>query len=317
MYSPIRSLCFNDDRQTFTIVLPSQYRIFRCDPFGMIFSRDCEDLSLGAVATFDGYRFVALSGAPSPEKFNSRSVRVFDHQTGQIAFDHQCKDHVLSMGIGKNIVVVCMYTKTEVYSMRDGQMIYNLGSCKNVHIPFALSPDSDNLILAGDKDNKISLHRGLNSKLHTSSYIVDENPVSLAKFSDDGELFATASFSGDCIRIWELRSISTCAILDRGNKEDIIMALDFSPSNDFFAAVSKGSKDAVIRIYDIRRRQQNTTKLTKPVCTYELDQIIMPRIVWLNSMSLGLSSLKGDFYKFTFNGSSLEYEKMPFFKRPE
>ncbi|OHT05312.1 hypothetical protein TRFO_26931 [Tritrichomonas foetus] len=313
MISPIRSLCFNDDRQTFTIVLPSQYRIFRCDPFGMIFSRECEDLSLGAVATYSGYRFIALAGAPSPKVFNSKSVRVFDHQTGQLTFEHDFSDHILSMGIGKDIIVVCMYTKTEVWNTRTGQMMYNLGCGKNVHVPMAISPNSTNLILSGPTDKQVALHRGIGGQIQSSNFVVDEAAVSLVKFSDDGTLFATAGFSGNCIRIWELKTLSTCAILDRGSKEDIIMAIDFSPSSDFVASVSKSG---VIRVYDIRRRAPNATRATQPVCTENLGQpVYMPRFSWINSMLIGLASLEGDYYKITFNGSSLECEKTPFLKR--
>lgn len=313
MFSPIRSLCFNDDRQTFTIVLPSQYRIFRCDPFGMIFSRECEDLSLGAVATYDGYRFIALAGAPSPQNFYSKSVRVFDHQTGQHTFEHTFPDHILSLGIGKNIIVVCMYMKTEVWSTSTKQMIYNLGSGRNVHVPLAITPDSSSIIVGGPNERSITIYRGIESQLQPVNAGVDESAVSLVKFSDDGNLFATSGFTGDYIRVWDFKSLGLFATLERGTKEDVVMAIDFSPSGDYLASISK---DGLLRIFDIRKPNQNPKKPIKCVCSENLGQpLYMPRFTWLNSMLLGLASLEGDYYKISFDGSSLEFEKIPFLKR--
>lgn len=314
MFSPFRSLCFNDDRQTFTIVLPSQYRIFRCDPFGMIFSRECEDLSLGTVvATYDGYRYIALTGAPSLQNFNSKSVRVFDHQTGQKPFEHTFPDHILSLGIGKNIIVVCMYMKTEVWNMSTKQMLYSIGSGKNVHAPLAISPNSSSIIIGGSNERSITIYRGIESQLQPVNAGVDETAVSLVKFSDDCHLFATSGFTGDYIRVWDFKSLALVATLERGAKEDVVMAIDFSPSGDFLASISK---DGLLRIFDIRKRNQNPKKPTKCVCSENLGQPQnMPRFTWLNSMLLGLASLEGDYYKISFDSSSLEFEKIPFLKR--
>lgn len=313
MFSPIRSLCFNDDRQTFTIVLPSQYRIFRCDPFGMIFSRECEDLSLGTVATYDGYRYIALAGAPSPQNFNSKSVRVFDHQTGQKPFEHTFQDHILSLGIGKNIIVVCMYNQTEVWSTSTKQLIYSLKSGKNVHVPLAIAPDSSSIIVGGSNERSITIYRGIESQLQPVNAGVDESAVSLVKFSDDCRLFATSGFTGDYIRVWDFKTLALVATLERGTKEDVVMAIDFSPSGDFLASISK---DGLLRIFDIRKRNQNPKKPTKCACSENLGQpLYMPRFTWLNSMLLGLASLEGDYYKISFDSSSIEFEKIPFLKR--
>lgn len=312
MYSPIRSLCFNDDRQTFTIILPSQYRIFRCDPFGLIFSRECEDLSLESVATYDGYRFIALGGAPSPQNFNSKSVRVFDLQTGQLAFDHNFQDHVLSMGMGKDIIVVCMYTTVEVWRMSSNQLVYTINCGKNINAPLSISPESSAFILSGSADENIVIHRGAGNQLVSQSLSVTANTaVSLVKFSDDSKMFATCGFNDDYIYIWDFKTLSKIAILERTTKDDIILAIDFSPSGDFLASISK---NGLLSIFDLR--SPNSSKPTQPLCTETIaSSLHIPRFTWLNSMLISLASLEGDYYKITFNSSSIEYEKTPFLKR--
>lgn len=317
MISPIRSLCFNDDRQTFTIVLPSQYRIFRCDPFGMIFSRECEDLSLGSVATYHGYRLIALTGSPSPSSsFNSKCVRIFDHQNGQVTFEHTFPDHILTLQLGNDVVVIAMHCKVEVWNTKTNQMIHNFGTGLNVHVPLTISKDSSAIITAGGHAKQLSISKGIGATLKTSTLTADDNPISLVRFSDDGQFFASASFNGTRINIFDARTFSLMAILDRG-ANDIIQTMDFSPNGDYIASCSK---DATIRIFDIRRKMQNTTKTTPPVCQIKIElnkeqTISMPRLEWLNSALIGLTSLDGDYYKLNFTGMNVDYEKSTFLKR--
>ncbi|OHS95948.1 hypothetical protein TRFO_37918 [Tritrichomonas foetus] len=318
MISPIRSLCFNDDRQTFTIILPSQYRIFRCDPFGMIFTRECDDLSLGCAATYNGYRYIALAGSPSSQAFNSKSVRIFDHQTGQTTFEHVFQEHILNIALGSGIIVCCMHLKVEIWNINENAILHKFENGLNVHIPLALSRDSSNVLMAGATMKRVSLHKNVlptSGSLKTYSFVADEAAVSLIRFSDNGNYFATAAFNGNCIRIWDCSNLCTVAVLDRGPKDDIIQTMDFSPSDDFFASCSK---DGTIRIFDIRRKVPNATKKMSPACSTNLEQqLYMPRICWLNSMIIGITTLEGDYYKFTFNGSSIEYETTPFLKRSQ
>jgi WD40 repeat protein len=312
MISPIRSLCFNDDRKTFTIVLPSQYRIYRADPFDIVFSRDCEDLSLGSVATHDGYRLVALTGAPSSPTFSTKSVRVFDHRTGQLAFDHTLSDHILTMRLAADTIVCAMHCKIEVWQTRTRTLLHTLTTGLNVHVPIALSPNASALIIAGTTGRHISLHKGVGGTLNSSTFTADETTISIVSFSDDSSLFATAAFNGNQIYVWDVRTVSHVAILDRGSG-DHVQTIDFSPSNDHFAACSK---EGTVRVWDIKRRVANAMKPTAQLCAVSIaPKVSMPRIAWLGASALGVTTLEGDFFKVKLAGANLEVEKTPFLKR--
>jgi WD40 repeat protein len=315
MISPIRSMCFNDDRKTFTIVLPSQYRTYRCEPFDVVGSRDCDDVSLGAVATYSGYRFVALTGAPSSQTFGSKSVRVFDDQTGQIAFEQSFADHILTMRLGPDLIVVAMHCKIEVWNMRTRQPLHALTTGLNVHVPLALSPDSGSLVVAGGSMKQVSLHRGIGGSLASQAFHADDSCVSLVQFSADSTLFATCGYNGSIVSVWDARTVNRVAILDRGQQGDFVMAIDFSPGNEFFASCSK---DATVRVWDIRRRVANAMKATPPLCTVNIGAklLYMPRVTWMTASVLGIITIEGDFFKAKFNGIGLEVEKTPFLKRP-
>ncbi|KAH0795043.1 putative WD repeat domain phosphoinositide-interacting protein [Histomonas meleagridis] len=310
---PIRSLCYNDDRETFTAILPSQYLIFRCEPFGMIFSRECEDLSLGNVATYNGYRFIALTGSPSPHKFNSKSVRIFDHESGKIKFENQFPDHILTIALGRNVLICCMNQVTEVWNIETHQQIQSFKSGMNVHVPMALSHDSSSLIISARNAKDVYLLTGISGSVTTKEVEAHSTAVSCVTFSDDGKYFATAAFSGTTIRIWDSSTQRCAVLLKRNTSNDIIRAMDFSPTNDFFVSLSN---EGVVKVYDIRRKVSNAKAQTPPVATLELgQQMPMGRICWINSMIIGIISLNGSYYKLSFNGSSLSNEKITFISR--
>ena len=313
MFSPIRSLCFNDDRQTFTIVLPSQYKIFRCDPFGPIFSRDCEELSLGGAATCNGYRLIALTGSPSPAPFNSKSIRVFDHQNGQVTFDHQFPDHVLTMALSTDTVVCAMHCKIEVWNTRMNNCVYSFTTGLNVHVPLCLSKDARSLLTAGDRANQVSFYRNMGADLRHNTFVAEDSPVSLVKFSDNYQYFATAAFKGATIRIWEYFSTNCVGILARDDREDIIQTMDFSPNSQFFACCNK---DGIVKVFNITRKSNNPSRPMIPACSCKLsDGVHMPRICWLSNELIGVITLEGESYRLTFTGTSLEKEEASFLKR--
>ena len=312
MISPIRSLCFNDDHQTFTIVLPSQYRIFRCEPFGMVFSRDCEDLSLGNVATYSSYRFIALTGSTSPPIFNSKCVRIFDHQKGEITFEHSFEDHILTMKLGDGIVVVNMHCKIQIWSTSAKMQLSSIDIGPNVHCPICMSPDS-NSIICGGADNK-KIYFCTNTKTDNMSkkgLKVDTNTISLVEFSSNGQYFATSAFNGNPICVWDAKMLSCITFLEKENEGDIVQTVDFSPSGEYLASCTKEGK---VCVYDIIKTRGNL-KGGQPICSVDLPSVIMPRIIWMNEEIIGVISLDGDYYKIEFNGSSLEVETTPFLKR--
>ena len=312
MISPIRNLCFNDDHQTFTVVLPSQYRIFRCDPFGMIFSRELEDMSLSNVATYSGYRFLALTGSLSPPIFNSKCVRIFDHQTGEITFDHSFEDFILALKLGEGIVVINMYMKVQIWDTNTKSMLQNIPIGHNVHCPLSLSPDSNFLICSGDTDMKINFCSHIRDNFTRKQVKIEySSAISLLQFAQDNKTFAETTFSGNTVGIFNSQTVSCFITLNKEGEGDIIQTIDFSPNLEYVATCSK---DAIVRIYEIKKMTGMLNALPPLVMT-TLPSVTMPRISWMTDEYIGVISLEGDYYRLQFNGTSLEVESTPFLKR--
>ncbi|EAY09502.1 hypothetical protein TVAG_102510 [Trichomonas vaginalis G3] len=318
MISPIRSLCFNDDHETFTIVLPSQYRVFRCDPFGMILGREMEEYSLGNVATYDGYRFLAITGSPSPPDFNSKCIKIFDHSTGQIKFEHQFNEHILTMKLGDGLVVINMHCRIEIWNTNTKELFSALDIGLNVHCPLCIAPDSKSIICSGQDDKKIWLCNNIREKnLAKRNCGVEEKGVSisLSAYNRNGTLFAIATFGGEKIYIFDAKMLNCIATLERGNPGDIIQSIDFSP-NEYYIATC--SKDAEVRVFDIRKNSRGANVLQQPVIKVKLPSVTMPRICWIKNDVIGVTSLDGDFHKITLKDeTNFEVQTSPFLKRSD
>lgn len=279
----------------------------------MIFSRDCDDLSLGTAATYSGYRFIGLTGSPSPSRFNSKSIRVFDHQTGQVVFDHYFPDHVLTLALGNETVICAMHCRIEVWNSRTNQLVHAFDTGLNVHVPLAFSKDSKNLVTAGGNAKQVTIYKGIGYGLKQHSFVADEGAVSAVRFSDNCQYFATAGFTGNVIRVWDLLTMNCVAILERTGKNDIIQSMDFSPTCEYFASCSK---NGTVRVFDIRRKVTNASTPDRPVCTINLaPDVYMPRVCWLATDLIGVATLEGDYYRLSFNGQALEKEVTAFLKR--
>lgn len=315
MISPIRSLCFNDDHETFTIVLSSQYKIFRCDPFGMILGREMEEYSLGSVATYDGYRFLAFTGAVSSPDFNGKCLKIIDHSIGQIIFDHQFNDYILTMKLGNGILIVNMNCKIELWNTSTKELLSSFDTGLNLHWPLCLSPDSSQIICSGHDDRKICLCTKIQEPKITKRNISIEEKgfaISLIAYNRTGSLFAIATFGGEKIYVFDAKMVNCIATLQKGNTGDIIQAIDFSPSNDFVASCSK---DGEVRVFDIRKNAIGASLIQLPIVKTSLPSVTMPRVCWMKNDLLAVTSLEGDFFKLSIKSDRINIEVTPFLKR--
>lgn len=309
MLSPIRSLCFNDDHETFTIVLPSQYRVFKCDPFGMIFSRELEDLSLWALATFDGYRFLAITGSPSAASFNTQCIRVFDHKTGTTVFDHAFEDHILNIRLGDDLALCCFHCYIQGVCISMGQILFKVPFGANVHVPMAISPDSKSMITPGPNSNEIAHFWGLKTSINRQVNKVADEAVAFVQFSRDGKMYATIPFVSKSIKIWDsTQKLEIVELVSDG----IVQSIDFTEDNKTIATVSSSGQ---VRVYTISTFADDPIQ---PNAVFDLSShVIMPRIIWLDASTLCVISLTGDLYRIPIQGNSDSYETTTFLKRGE
>jgi len=305
---PIRALCFNDDHQTFTVVLPSHYQIIRCTPFGVVFTRDADGRSLGAVATYDGYRFIALTGTPSSTRFSSKAVQVFDHQTGRVIFLQYFENHILAIALGHEIVVCAMHRVIEVWSTQ-GQRLHTFETAENWHVPLALSRDSKGLIATRGAQTRYPYSTGSAPRSHRPQCARATIQCCWFGFRAPGRVRHRDLLRGGSLHLG-LRHARLCHGLEHGSTEDMAQSMDFSPDG----SLATCSLDGSVRILEIRRKHGSAHVAATP--TVKLGgEMCAPRVAWLSSDVVAVATLDGIFSRITVGDQGVTQEGTAFLKK--
>lgn len=269
MFSPLRSLFINDDQQTVTCVLPSQYSIFSVNPFELKYSKANFGFSLGSAVTCQGYRFIAFSGLPADPEFDTRQVCIFDHDkiekepkdekkpNNPIIFLHKFDIHILSMRITPQYLIVAFHHHIEIWDINLNKPLQQISIGLNVHAPCDVTNDYYLLATAGRELYNCNLYL-LNEQKQFSIRAADET-VSLVKFSRTPGFLATTSLDGKIVRVFDTsqksdnNSANNSCIgkFKRGNMASVIHSIDFSPNNKFMAIVSQ---NGTIHFFDLRNK---------------------------------------------------------------
>lgn len=277
MFTTIRSIFINDDKNTFTCVFPSLYSIFSISPFKVIYSKSLKskNLTIGSAATCCGWRFLALSGLPADPYFDMRSVLIRDHsklskesngKDDEIdIFSHIFNQNILSFRITPDFLICGFYNHVEIWHISRSEQISNIIHGVNFHAPLCSSSDfmmfactgptnvelsflqlkgEEEIILDSANDND-SVQVSVSGTVKTA-----DDPITIIKFSPDNQLLALASSSGYTIQILRTDTYSVIAKFKCGRSATVIYSLDFSPNSDFLISISQKS---VLNFFDLRK----------------------------------------------------------------
>lgn len=287
MFSTIRSIFINDDRNTFTCVFPSLYSIFTISPFKVLYSKSLKqnNKTIGSVATCSGWRFIALSGLPADPYFDMRSILIRDHSklpkeafennnnNNNIKddvdidiFSHAFNQNILSFRIAPDFLICGFFNHVEIWQISRSEQISNIKHGINIHAPICNSNDFMMLACTGTTPLELSfLHFTLKVDNVLDSVNNDDNdvqvsisrtikvaddPITIIKFSPDNQLLALASSTGYNIQILRTDTYTVIAKFKRGRTATVIYSLDFSPNCDFLVTISQKS---TLHFFDLRK----------------------------------------------------------------
>ena len=309
MLSPLRYLFINDDRETFTCVLPTQYSIFSVNPFEMKYSRKNFGFSLGSAVTCQGYRFIAFSGLPADPEFDTRHVCIFDHdkiknesqdekkKSNPLIFLHEFELHILSMRITPQFLIVTFHHHFEIWDINANKPLQQISTALNVHAPCDITTDYKLLAVAGRELYNCDLYL-LNESTSIPVRAADET-VSLVKFSRTPGLLATASLDGKIVRVFnttqikDSNSANNCCIgkFKRGFKASVIHSIDFSPNNQFMVIVSQ---NGTLHFFDLKNKPPSSSPQTyTSIQKISIGQQDVSYILWQNPSLIIVLTMAG------------------------
>lgn len=290
MFYPLRDVCVNDNRMSFTIIFPHQYHVFRCSPFELLFTKSFSDISLGSVTTCQGMRFIAVSGLPADPVFNTKCVRVYEHdKNDQMIFETKFDEHILNMRLTPEFLVCAFHKHVEAWNIIEKQKINVFPAGVNVHAPIDISHDFSALAMSGEVPEDVAISHLQNLKL--KNFHAADNPVSLIRFSRTESLFATTSSAGHAIKIWDQNTGNCVNKFKRGNTASIIHSIDFSPDNNFVALFSQND---TLHFFDNSKRKMtgnpSTTRSIHRISIPDMQNVVLS---WFEQDKIAVLSLDG------------------------
>lgn len=306
--SPIRYILPNDDKMTFSAILPRRFFIFKYSPLSMLFSHEFTEISLGSCASCNGYQYIAFSGLPADTQFDTQQASVYDLQNlndiKQI-FRQKFNDHILSMSLTPQLFICSFYKHVEIWDISSNSKIQEIPTAINVHAPCSVSASFSLLVTCGASPQDVTLIELGQSKARQIK--VADNSVSLVSFSPSGQYLAVSSSSGHAIKIFDVQTGKCLVMCKRGNTASVIHSIAFSPNCHFIAIISQ---NGTVHFFDLREKLHTDGSSFPTIRACQkvkvVDQSTITRLCWFLPSKLAIVSFEGNTIILTIDENTCE-----------
>lgn len=291
MVSALQSIYINDDNNTFTVFLPSEYYVYQCNPFKSVFHRENIDISIRFGVTCLGYRLLACTGLPADPEFDSRCVCIFDHdqkEEEQIIFKETLKQHVLALRISSDLLIVGFHQHIEIWDIGLKKQIQVVQTALNIHSPCDMSSNMKMLAFSGQEPTSINVYFLEDSQLNNIK--AADDTVSMVKFSHDSKYVATTSSDGKVVRVFETDNFNCIKKFKRGNTASVIHSIAFSPDNDFIAIISQ---NGTLHFFDLRNKKGSSVSTDRAFHKITIGSSVLSHILWYSPSQIAVMTMRG------------------------
>jgi hypothetical protein len=180
--------------------------------------------------------FALVGGGPDPA-FPPNRVMIWEDQRKQCIAQVDCNSAVKAVRLHKNLLVVVLEDQILVYD-HNLKEIFKRETAKNPKGIYALSPDSENIVLAfpAVQQGMIRLeHFSIDKHTFIKAH---QSPISQIALNRDGTRLATASETGTLIRIFDTVTGEKIKEVRRGTTSAEIFSIAFSNDSKYLCTCS-------------------------------------------------------------------------------
>jgi len=228
---------FNQDYGCFAVGTNSGFQIWNCDPLKERFRRKF-DGGIGVVEMLFRCNILALVGGGKNPKYPTNKVMVWDDFQNKCLAELEFRSEVKGVRLRRDRIVVALENKVYVYNFADLQLIHQIETTANPKGLIALSPDSNNTVLACPGLKPGYVYVRLNDINKSTPIKAHENALNQIALNLDGTRLATASEQGTVIRVWDTNTGEQVAKLRRGKDRAEINCLTFSKDSAWLCVSS-------------------------------------------------------------------------------
>ncbi|KAK9806645.1 hypothetical protein WJX73_003819 [Symbiochloris irregularis] len=244
---------FSQDNGCFACGTSTGFRVFNCEPFQEMFRRDFDHAGIGVVEMLFRCNILALVGGGSAPRFPPNKVMIWDDYLGRCIGELSFRSQVRSVRLRRDKIVVALEHKVLVYNFADLKLLHSIETLSNPTGLLALSPVSDQTVLACPGINVGQVRVELYDVRRTKFVAAHTSALAAITLSMDGKLLATASERGTLVRIHSTSDGSKLQELRRGADPACIHSLAFSKgAQPDWLALS--SDKGTVHVFSLRNR---------------------------------------------------------------
>ncbi|KAH0790037.1 svp1-like protein 2 [Histomonas meleagridis] len=234
-----------------------------------------------------GYRYLAFSGLPADPEFDTRHVCIMDNTLSEpIIFQHKCEEHILSMRVTPDYLLLAFHQHVELWDISGKQLIKSFSTGLNIHAPCDITNDFTVMAFAGE--DPMNIRAFFVSEQKMTEFKAADDTVSLMKFSPTGTYLATTSTDGKIVQVFDTKNHICIGKFKRGHMSSVIHSIDFSPNGDFMAIISQ---NGTLHFFDLRIRKSSTISAFHRIT---IGALVLSQISWYSPSQIAVMTMKGE-----------------------
>ncbi|XP_041016806.1 autophagy-related protein 18a-like isoform X2 [Juglans microcarpa x Juglans regia] len=242
-------LSFFMDHRFFAAGTSRGFRVFSCDHFNELFSREFNDGGFAAVQMDFRRSILALVGGGPHSKFPLDKVIFWDERQSYWASEISFRTEVRSIRLRYDRIVVVLEHKIYVYNLTHLRLVHQLETIANPEGLCAVSQLGGSLVLACIGLSKGQVRVEHYAAKRTKFIMAHDSKIACLELSQEGLFLATASCKGTLVRIFSTLDATLLQEVRRGTDPADIYSLAFSSTAQWLAVTSdKGT----VHVFNLR-----------------------------------------------------------------
>lgn len=294
--SEIHSISFTNDGQRLAVGLSNGFSLYQLTPLTQIFHYRNNKI-LSNVTVVPNSNIIIFTGVQGQSQITDKSVCVFDRDSKQLNLQIECRESVSRILALKDIFIIALPTEVCVYKIEPPSLLYKFRSAANKYSPCDSIPfPVPRIAMTSQNPGSVKLCPLGATDSAESSFPAHNHTLSFIRFSQNGEILATASEKGTLIRVFSATG-PTCgnkiAEFRRGSFAADIQSLVFSDDGKMLACMSS---NGTVHLFIIGQHQQQSH--------YSLPKAEFSQIAFTEN-GLLIATISGQLFRLAIQNSSL------------
>ncbi|KAL8600879.1 hypothetical protein ACOMHN_045017 [Nucella lapillus] len=251
----------NQLRNFFTVATEKGVKVFSADPLSL--KVDLKKKQVGSCKVAELYYdtvLIALVGGGSDQKYDEKSVVLYNMETDKVMMDATFDSCVLAVRFTRERMIVVLPEKIFVFEFGTFKELQELKTGYN-HNGLCEVANSGMMVFPALRKGHVQVVdlKQLKAGSTISPIIINahEGEIACLGISNSGSIIATASQKGTLVRIFNVATKKKELELRRGCDSAIVYSISFSPCDQFLSACSdKGT----VHVFGIRDSSSSLNK---------------------------------------------------------